>query len=225
MCLDGAHSADRHLPEARFWIVSRTPRCKRISFKVATTSSPFSLCPTAMARLSRVNTSRIVKARNRRPSANCQPRNPDSTLRWEKLAGNARGDAARPAGSAVAYVAVSGPLLCTGGTQASSPRSSLPASTTLGFCGSHSAPAPARSLESVVATPSSVPVGSHSETSRLESAPHGMHAARSPGRYRADSSPPGGAARASEFFCLCRHIWSWVFAAQLIRSDCEREGN
>ncbi len=47
-----------------------TPRFARIWFRVPTTSSPFSFCPTSMARLSRVNTSRIVNARNRRPSAN-----------------------------------------------------------------------------------------------------------------------------------------------------------
>src|SRR5438094_10421926 len=46
------------------------PRFCRIAFKVETTSSPFNLCPTSIARLSHVNTSMIVKARNRRPSAN-----------------------------------------------------------------------------------------------------------------------------------------------------------
>jgi hypothetical protein len=28
MCLDGAHSADRHLPEARFWITDPDHRCR-----------------------------------------------------------------------------------------------------------------------------------------------------------------------------------------------------
>src|SRR5438034_3957363 len=133
-----------------------------------------------------------------------QPRNPDSTLHWEWLAGSVRDDASRPDASAVSYVAASGLLPCTGGTPASFLPSSLPGSTTPGSCGSHSAPGSARSLESAFATPSSVPVCSRSGKLRPESAPHDRHAARSPGRYRAGSSPPGGAARASKFFC--QHI-------------------
>src|SRR5690349_13183830 len=104
-----------------------------------------------------------------------RPRNPNSTLRWEKLAGSARGDAAQPAASAVACGAGLGLLPGTSDTPASIPHSSLPASTAHESCGSPSAPAPARSLESVVATPSSVRVCFHSGTSILESAPHDRH--------------------------------------------------
>src|SRR5438034_9307598 len=151
-----------------------------------------------------------------------QPRNPDSTLHWEWLAGSVRDDASRPDASAVSYVAASGLLPCTGGTPASFLPSSLPGSTTPGSCGSHSAPGSARSLESAFATPSSVPVCSRSGKLRPESAPHDRHAARSPGRYRAGSSPPGGAARASKFFC--QHILQHRLVQAQTERICRPEG-
>ena len=61
-----------------------------------------------------------------------------------------------------------------------------------------------QSPESAAAMPPSVPGCFHSGASKLESAPHGMHAAHSPGRLGVDNPPPGGAASASQFFC--QHI-------------------
>ena len=48
-----------------------TPCCKPILLSTRTTSAPFRLCPTSIARVSRVSASTTVKARNLRPSASC----------------------------------------------------------------------------------------------------------------------------------------------------------
>jgi hypothetical protein len=114
--------------------------------------------------------------------------------------GNAPAAAAPPGVSLADCAAASSLPPDTDGTPAFFPVYSLRGSTAPGFSGSHSEPAVGRSPESATATLSSVPADSHSETWILADAPHGTHAARSPGRRRANSSPPGGAARASHFF-------------------------
>ena len=92
----------------------------------------------------------------------------------------------------------------TADTPASSPLSIPRDSAAPGFSGSHNVPESERSRESAAAKPFSAPAYSQSGTSRLQSAPHSTHAARSPGRCHADSSTPDGAARASQF--SCQHV-------------------
>src|SRR5271165_6885984 len=143
------------------------------------------------------------------------PQNPDPTLHWGPSDESAPGDASRPAASFAACAAASILLPCTGGTPTSFPPSSLPGSTVPGSCGSRSAPGLAQSPESATVAPSSVPGCSHTGTSIPATAPHDMHAARSPGRPHADSSRPGGAARASQFFC--QHILEHHFIQRQFR--------
>src|ERR1035438_4319782 len=64
--------------------------------------------------------------------------------------------------------------------------------------GSRNEPEFERSLESAAAVPSS-PLHALIAEGRDRHPPHGMHAARSPDRCRANSSPSGGVARASQF--------------------------
>src|ERR1700734_1569828 len=178
-----------------------TPRFVRIWFRVPTTSSPFSLCPTSMARLSRVNTSRIVNARNRRPSANWSATK--SRLHaWLGSVGRRRSRRCCTARAAFAeYVAASNLLLDRAGRPVFFPLPIPPDSAAPGSSGIRNEPEFEQSPGFAGAEQSSVPACSHSGRATPGYAPHGKHAARSPGRFRVSTPPPGGAARASQFFC------------------------
>ena len=90
-----------------------------------------------------------------------------------RLGGNVRGDVTRRDAASAASVAGLSLLPGREDTPAFSLLSSLRDSAAPGFSGSRSEPESGRSHESASATLSSVPAGSHSETSRPSDAPHG----------------------------------------------------
>ena len=177
-----------------------TARCEQIQLSTRTTSSPFKLCPSSMARLSRVNTSTTVKARNLRPSASSTP----DSVRWPW---RARDDSWPRTSVVAACSAASGPLLDTADTPVSCPPSSPPASAAPGSFDIHNAHGPWQSLNlSNPQTQRGLRLALALVPIRRDGHSHhpGKHDAGSPGRCRPDSPPPGDDARALELFC--QHI-------------------
>ncbi len=134
----------------------------------------------SMARLSRLNTFMMVKARNRRPSANWSA----TKSRLHTSSGAVGRRRLRRCSAARrlrrGLVAASGLRPCISGTTVSSPPSSLPGSAAQGSRSSRSAPALRDLSNSASAGPFVALAGSHSGRWRPESAPHDRHAARSP---------------------------------------------